>query len=100
MDIINYLVSLGNITGILLAALSVVFITGVVWRVEKKLDVSYKLLQAAIIFFLFSEIISRFIEANQIFEALAVLGKVLFSAFFLAGILKMRDLIRTVDGEK
>jgi len=90
-----------NVVVILAALLSVVYAFGVVWRVEKKLDVSFKLFLLAIVFFTSSEILGYFDigTAGQV-RFWRVLAKVLFALFFLLGILTARRMIREVDGEK
>lgn len=90
-----------NFVVIFAALLSIVFAFGVVWRVEKKLDVSYKLLLLAITSFMISEILGYFdIGAENGVKFWAVLAKVLFALFFLLGILTARRMIQEVDGEK
>lgn len=90
-----------NFVVIFTALLSIVYAFGVVWRVEKKLDVSYKLLLLAIVFFTFSEILGYFdIGTTGKVRFWMVLAKVLFALFFLLGILTARRMIREVDGEK
>lgn len=65
------------------------------------MDVSYKLLLFAIIFFAFSEILGYFDigKENQI-RFWIILAKALFALFFLLGILTARRMIQEVDGEK
>lgn len=80
--------------------LAVIYTFGVVWRVEKKLDLSYKLFLIAIIAFTLSEIISLFGIKNYEWEAIAsLILKAVFVVFFLMGILEMRHMIRKIDGE-
>jgi hypothetical protein len=81
--------------------LSVVFALGVVWRVEKELDISFKLFSCSIISFLIGEFVSFFqIEGKFSIEFTSILFKLLFAVFFLFGIFTMRDLLRKMDGEK
>jgi ABC-type multidrug transport system permease subunit len=90
-----------NIFGIILAFFSIVYAAGVVWRVEKKLDVSYKLFLAAVVAYaisLFLEIFNGIGSATM--ELYIAITKIVFIALFLGGILMMRDLIRDMDGEK
>jgi ABC-type uncharacterized transport system permease subunit len=82
------------------ALFSIIYTFGVIWRVEKKLDTSYKLILAAIIAFTLSEILSLLRVKNAewlIFLALAL--KTIFIILFFLGILEMRYLIRKLDGE-
>ena len=90
-----------NFVVIFAALLSIVFAFGVVWRVEKKLDTSYKLLLLAITSFAVSEILGFFdVGAENNVKFWVVSAKVLFALFFLLGILTARRMIREVDGEK
>jgi hypothetical protein len=80
---------------------SVVFTSGIVWRVEKKLDISYKLFLSAIIFFLSAEILGFFdFSSTSYFPLLISIARLSFSLLFLFGILEVRSLIRDEDGEK
>lgn len=90
-----------NFVVIFSALLSVVYTFGIVWRVEKKLDVSYKFLLGAIVVFTFSEILSFFDVGNtNPVHFWVILAKALFALFFLLGILTARRMIQEVDGEK
>lgn len=81
--------------------LSVIFSLGVVWRVEKELDISFKLFSCSIIAFLLGELIDFFkIDTQLPADLVSTTLKLLFAIFFLMGILAMRDLIRKMDGEK
>ena len=86
---------------ILLSLFAVVYTLGVVWRVEKKLDLSYKLFLIAILAF-FASILIEILNPVQdsLTELAASLMKMLFAAFFLAGVFTMRNMIRKIDGEK
>lgn len=83
------------------ALVAVVYTFGVVWRVEKKMDISYKLFLVAIIAFVVSELTGyfSFSESSWLFW-LPKIFKLIFAVFFLAGIWTMRDMIRKIDGEK
>lgn len=79
------------------AFFSIIYTFGIVWRVEKKLDTSFKLLLGAIISFTLSEIIFLFPFAwTQFFS---IIMKVFFIIFFLSGTLEMRSMLRRLDGE-
>jgi hypothetical protein len=81
--------------------LAIVFGFGVVWRVEKKLDVSFKLFLAAIIAFFVGEVSSLlYVPKTGLLIYALPLAKIFFAVFFLAGILTMRNMIRKIDGEK
>lgn len=82
------------------ASLSIIYAFGVVWRVEKKLDVSYKLILAAIISFTLSEIFMLLeLGHPDIMKIIGLFSRALFVAFFLLGILEVRRMIRQMDGE-
>lgn len=90
-----------NLVGIVLTFFSIVYAAGVVWRVEKKLDISYKLFLVAILIYA----VSLFLEMFDVFDSATMelyisITKVLFVALFLGGVLMMRDLVREIDGEK
>lgn len=83
-------------------ALAVIFVFGVVWRVESELDSSYKFLALAVIFLLVSEALAMLdVSTSPAWMALGAQGfKMLFALSFLIGILLMRDIVRKIDGEK
>lgn len=89
-----------NTAIIVVSLFSIIYTAGVVWRVEKKLDISYKFFLSAIIAFTLSEIIGlfRFQERAWVAEAALPL-KLLFALLFLKGILTMRRMVRVMDGE-
>lgn len=82
--------------------LSIVFTAGVVWRVEMRLDVSYKLFLAGIVCFLLAEIANFWYVpgTREIAVLISDTLRALFSLFFLAGILSMRRIVRDMDGER
>lgn len=81
--------------------LSIVYIVGIVWRVEAELDTSYKFFSFAIVFFLCSELLSVYYFGNDIrFALLERMSSMLFALLFLGGAWCMRDIIRKIDGEK
>jgi hypothetical protein len=83
------------------AVLAVIFTIGIVWRVEKELDTSYKLFAISIISFTINEVLSIFQFEGRIFVSMAILAfKLIFAICFLAGIIIMRDILRQMDGEK
>ena len=98
--------SLDNITFgshlvvILLLLFSLVYIAGIVWRVEMELDIAYKLFFAAVVFLLLAEIVEKFFSETAVYVAIGSVLKVIFSVLFLSGVVMMRDLIRNMDGEK
>jgi hypothetical protein len=91
---------IAKLVALLAALFSIVYTFGVVWRVEKRLDISYKLFLVAIIFFTLACVLSYFnTEKGIVMSFLVNLNYGLFSLFFLAGICTMRSLIRKIDGE-
>lgn len=81
--------------------LSIVYVVGIVWRVEKELDVSYKFFAFAIAFFLIAELLSVYYAGDDIrFIVAEKASKTLFAIMFLIGTLFMRDIVRKLDGEK
>ena len=81
--------------------LSIIYTAGVVWRVEKKLDISYKFFLAAIIFLFIGETLDLYYAINNTMRiALTVkILRMLFAICFLIGIIIMRKIIRKLDGE-
>lgn len=82
--------------------LSLVFVIGIVWRVELELDLSFKFLTFAVLFLLVAEVldilpVTRFAAWWQ--SAIPVV-KFLVATNLLLGLFFMRDLIRRMDGEK
>lgn len=90
-----------NLAVIAFALLSVVYTLGVVWRVEKRLDISYKLFLVSIVSFAAGEITKIFTApGDALLNLLINFSRLFFAFFFLAGIFTMRSLIRKLDGEK
>lgn len=84
-----------------LLLISIIFAFGVVWRVEKELDISYKFILSAIIILTGKEIVELFDSGNSIIAYYFItFSKILFAILFLAGILTMRNILRKMDGEK
>ena len=101
MMLIKNIDLVAKIIVVLVSLFSVVYTFGVVWRVEKKLDISYKLLLTALLFFVAGEILDIFNFGNHfIFSILSSVARIAFAFFFLLGVLEMRSLIRKMDGEK
>lgn len=82
--------------------LSIVFTAGVVWRVEMRLDLSYKLYLGGIVCFLLAQIFDLWYvpETREIADLAAHVFRALFAVLFLAGILSMRRIVRDMDGER
>lgn len=81
--------------------LSVIYTVGVVWRVEMKLDTSYKFFLAAVVFILSAELIDLYVsvETGRVIALVVKTLHGLFALSFLAGILFMRDIVRDLVGE-
>lgn len=81
---------------------AVIYGLGVVWRVELKLDITFKYFLAGIVFFFMMalvEVLNHFFS-SAILAAMPMVFEVVFSVLFLAAILTMRKIIRKMDGEK
>ena len=91
-----------NIATIVLLIVAIAYTAGVVWRVELKLDTSYKFFLTGIVFFFFGEILNLWYvpEARPLIGAIVEALRMLFSACFLIGVILMRDIVRNLDGEK
>ena len=82
-----------------LSLVSVVITFGIVWRVERQLDISYKFILLAIIIFSFGELL----KTLEVFNILYIevwwqgLTKSLFVIFFVIGVLQMWLLIRDLE---
>lgn len=90
-----------DIMTIVLFLLVLLFSIGIVWRVEKELDWSYKFFVVAAASVLLADVIGLY-AANGEFS-MALLGKGLRfvgAIAFLASILLMRDIVRKLDHEK
>jgi len=80
---------------------AIVFSFGVVWRVEEKLDIAFKLFLGAIVAFFIGEAAGLFyISKTSVLVYAAPAAKILFALLFLAGMAQMRNMIRRIDGEK
>lgn len=100
MEIIKILQFIVRFLALLAALFSIIYTFGVVWRVERRLDISYKFFLAAIIFFTLANALNYFdVGRSVILSMLVDLNYALFSLLFLVGILTMRNLIRKIDGE-
>jgi hypothetical protein len=90
-----------NAATIISLFLAIIFTAGVVWRVEMKLDISYKFFLAAVIFLLLAEILDLYYAIDN--SAIIALGvkilRMLFALGFLSGVLFMRKIVRDLDGE-
>jgi hypothetical protein len=90
-----------NIITIIALLLSIIYTAGVVWRVEMELDISYKFFLAGIIILLIAEILNLYPSQDTLALSLTVKTlRMIFTLFFLTGVLLMRDIVRKIDGEK
>jgi hypothetical protein len=86
---------------ILTLLLGLVFTLGIIWRTEKKLDITYKLIFVALLSFLASRVIGLGYFFSVNFRDILVLGLDFVGVFFiLLSILEMRDIVRILDKEK
>lgn len=87
---------------IIIVALSIVYVAGIVWRVEMELDVAYKFFLTAIILLLLAEISDFYysIESGFFWIITVKVFRLLFAINFLVGILFMRKIVRGLDGER
>jgi len=80
--------------------LILVFAVGIVWRVEKEFDLSYKFFVAAVACLVLAEILSFYVSQTMDVtlwsKGLRTFGAVLL----LVSVMLMRDLVRKLDGEK
>lgn len=80
--------------------LSMVYIVGVIWRVEGELDVSYKFLSVSVCILLIAEMLHIFAPVffqNAVF--VADILRAIFGVTFLMSIFLVRDVVRREDGE-
>ena len=95
LEQISYLILL------IISLLAIVLTFGVVWRVERKLDISYKFILIAIIFFTCGIVFDVFrvfyLPVN--FQGLNFIIKSLFIIFYTVGVYKMRSLIHEINEE-
>lgn len=85
---------------LLVALVNIVYLSGIVWRVEKRLDISYKFMLAAGIVFASGTVIDIFVENGNIIDTISSpYGKLLFIVLFTIGVMEMRHLVRNLDGE-
>ena len=90
-----------EIVAIVAVLLSIIYTIGIVWRVEGELDTSYKFFAFAIVFFFIAEVLRVYYGGNDIrMNIFEKVNTTLFAILFLIGTLYMRDIVRTLDGEK
>ncbi len=80
--------------------LALVFTLGVIWRTEKKLDTTYKLLFVAVLSFLGAKVLGLGYFGLEVYQGLLVSVLEWVAVFFLLlSILEMRDIVRLLDHE-
>lgn len=81
---------------------TLLFAVGIVWRVEKELDVSFKWIALAVFCLFVAEIVEMVPALSEAgFWTAALQWFRLAAALFLFfGMYFMRDLVRKIDGEK
>lgn len=98
-DFLLLFLSFLTVTSLLL---SLVFVVGIVWRVEMELDLAFKFFSIAVIFLLAAEILDL-LPMTRLASwwqwALPVV-RLCIATNLLLGLFFMRDLIRRMDGEK
>ena len=82
-----------------LLLISLAFLLGIIWRVEMKLDLSYKLFFAAVVALLFSRIAGMLPDDASWVGSDESALQLVFSVLFFGGVFTMRSLLRDV-GEK
>ena len=90
-----------DVLTIVLLLLVLVFSIGVVWRVEKELDWSYKFFVIAATSVMLADVVGLYYA--EIGSPMILVGKGLRFAgamAFLASVLFMRDIVRKLDHEK
>jgi len=89
-----------NLVILILVLVATWVILGVIWRTRNGLDVCHKCLLAAIIILGIGAVL-RILDALYLISA-GIIPRVLdilFVVFFIAGLWKMRNIIRKIDGE-
>lgn len=99
MEAILYLMNIATLVALIIA---IAYTAGVVWRVEFRLDTSYKFFLVGIVFFFLAEIIDFWYvpESRPTIAAIVEGLRTLFSFCFLVGVVFMRGIVRNLDGEK
>lgn len=95
----QYVESITQVLSLTMLAFSLIFTLGIIWRVEMKLDIAYKIFFVALVFLFVSKGAELFIQ-NDSLAIVSQLSNFLFSLFLLEGVWMMRNLFRNIDGEK
>lgn len=96
-----FLIALSFLTIVSLLS-SLVFVIGIVWRVEMELDLSFKFFTLAVLFLLVGEGLSLLPTSRfeSWWQFIPPITKLFAAATLLLGLYFMRDLVRRLDGEK
>jgi len=99
MEATLYLINIATIVALIIA---IAYTAGVVWRVEFRLDTSYKFFLIGIVFFFLAEILDFWYvpESRPTIVAAVEALRMLFSFCFLIGVVFMRGIVRNLDGEQ
>ncbi|MFZ3032373.1 MAG: hypothetical protein WA082_05080 [Candidatus Moraniibacteriota bacterium] len=90
-----------DVMTIILFLLILLFSVGIVWRVEKELDWSYKFFVVAAASVLLADVIGLYVTSGEFSMVLLGRGLRLIGAVaFLVSVLLMRDIVRKLDHEK
>lgn len=90
-----------DVMTIVLFLLILLFSVGIVWRVEKELDWSYKFFVVAAASVLLADVIGLYVTSGEFSMVLFGRGLRLIGAVaFLVSVLLMRDIVRKLDHEK
>ena len=93
------LVGMDSMTAVIFMFI-LVFSVGIVWRVEKELDLSYKFFVIAAGCLTLAELIGFYANPDFDVAALSRSFRLGGAIFLLVSVLLMRDLLRKLDGEK
>lgn len=98
-DFLFLFISFLTVTSLIL---SLIFVVGIVWRVEMELDLSFKFLACAITLLLVAEVFD-FLPVTHLaswWQFAIPVVRLFIAVNLLLGLFFMRDLIRRMDGEK
>ena len=99
MNIKFLLIGMDSLT-VAIFMLILVFSVGIVWRVEKELDLSYKFFVLAAGCLTLAEMIGFYANPPLDIATLSTGLRLGGAIFLLVSVLLMRDLVRKLDGEK
>ena len=86
---------------VILFLLVLVFSLGIVWRVEKELDWSYKFFVVAALCVMLADVLGLYSTSQGSIAILLGKGlRFIGAASFLVSVLFMRDIVRKLDHEK